>query len=80
MWETTFPLHSHTGLGRPVYERNILTSMKHFRKMAYPIRRGYGAEMLFPIWEEFNAVGAALGCVNMKPQVKSNEPIESEVE
>ncbi len=27
MWETTFPRNSHTGLGRPVYELNILVSM-----------------------------------------------------
>ena len=33
MWETTFARNSHAGLGRPFYERNILTSMKHFRKV-----------------------------------------------
>jgi len=33
MWETTFPRNSHAGLGRPFYEQNILTSMKHFRKV-----------------------------------------------
>jgi hypothetical protein len=33
MWETTFPRNSHAGLGRPFYERNILTSMKHVRKV-----------------------------------------------
>ncbi len=27
MWETTFPRNSHAGLGRPVYEPNILASM-----------------------------------------------------
>ena len=27
MWETTFPRNSHAGLGRPVYEPNILVSM-----------------------------------------------------
>ena len=32
MWETTFARNSHAGLGRPFYERNILTSMKSFRK------------------------------------------------
>ena len=33
MWETTFPRNSHAGLGRPFYELNILTSMKHVRKV-----------------------------------------------
>jgi hypothetical protein len=33
MWETTFPRNSHAGLGRRFYEPNILTSMKHFRKV-----------------------------------------------
>jgi len=33
MWETTFPRNSHAGLGRPFYERNILTSMKPVRKV-----------------------------------------------
>jgi len=33
MWETTFPRNSHAGLGRPFYEQNILTSMKHVRKV-----------------------------------------------
>jgi len=28
MWETTFPRNSHAGLGRPFYERNVLTRMK----------------------------------------------------
>jgi len=33
MWETTFPRNSHAGLGRSLYERNILTNMKHVRKV-----------------------------------------------
>jgi hypothetical protein len=33
MWETTFPRNSHAGLGKPLYEPDILVSMKHFRKV-----------------------------------------------
>ncbi len=33
MWETAFPRNSHAGLGKPLYEPNILMSMKHLRKV-----------------------------------------------
>ena len=42
MWETTFALYSHAGLGRPFDERNILTSMKHVRKV--PTQSGVAIE------------------------------------
>jgi|Laugrefa1bdmlbdn_1035148.scaffolds.fasta_scaffold42894_1 hypothetical protein len=52
MWETTFPLHSHAGLGRDFTEIQSYSDVCSVRKMAYPIRRGYGAEMLFPTWNK----------------------------
>ena len=36
MWETTCARNSHAGLGRPFYERNILTGMQSFRKAPTP--------------------------------------------
>jgi len=50
MWETTFPRNSHAGLGEDYTHMYAYSRVCQVRKLAYPIRRGYFSEMLFPTW------------------------------
>ena len=51
MWETTFPLNSHAGLGKTLRRYEHTHQYVTFVNwLAYPIRRGYLSEMLFPTW------------------------------
>ena len=50
MWETTFPRNSHAGLDKDFTKMRAYSSVCLVRELAYPIRRGYFAEMLFPLW------------------------------
>jgi hypothetical protein len=50
MWETTFPRNSHAGLGNDFTKMRAYSLVCYVRKLAYPIRRGYFSEMLFPTW------------------------------
>jgi hypothetical protein len=50
MWETTFPRNSHAGLGRDFTEMYSYSAVCSVRKIAYPIRRCYFSETLFPTW------------------------------